>query len=367
MFKALILQPKLQPTAAHNFAVKSGCTIDEVDDGHQLEHNRKQNTPIRPIDSIFSEDTVPAPVPSPTPTDFRKAVYGYGVKALSKEFFVEGRFILQKLLNSFVPRTLKEQLDAMSAKIIMSIDLSNVIQVNALKLSLSRIVDSVNNEITCLFRQHLDDKFWEELNRVDITLCAGMSTTAKNLYQTMMTEGSINGKLDKKQLRIAIAKKKLLLLESDETDSLQLLDIIDLLTKHYGESTCEASKSIAKTHEKIYDSSIPLSNGFGRRVDLILATNNLELPTKAILTYPLNLPFNEADDNRVFTAGMDWDMRLRISFRKYEQETFFSLVLGTPLPEDTSSSSNIYLTPSQRRSQARTTTDVDFEDVNNEE
>lgn len=46
-----------------------------------------------------------------------------------------------------------------------------------------------------------------------------------------------------------------------------------------GESTYKASKSIAKTHEKIYGSNIPLNNGFGRRIDLILATKNLELST----------------------------------------------------------------------------------------
>ncbi|KAF7721380.1 hypothetical protein EC973_004809, partial [Apophysomyces ossiformis] len=88
-----------------------------------------------------------------------------------------------------------------------------------------------------------------------------------------------------------------------------------------GESTCKASKSIARVHEEIFGSSIPL--------DLILATQGEELSTsewkklkvptnmsmpqqgknirmnKAILTYLSNLPITNDDDN-VFTVGMDF-------------------------------------------------------------
>ncbi|KAI9486504.1 MAG: hypothetical protein EXX96DRAFT_549303 [Benjaminiella poitrasii] len=467
-----------------NSIPKHKRAFGDVDDEQQFAHKRKQETPVRPIDFIFSEETNSIPVPSPTPAEFRKAVYAYGVKALSKEFFMEDSFNLQQLINSFGPRTLGEQLDTMSAKLLMSIDLSNVIQVNALKLSLSRIVDSVNDKITSLFRQYLDDTFWKELSKVNITLCAGMPATSKNLYQAMMTEGSNNGKLNRKLLRVAVAKKKLSLLESNQTDSLQVLDIIDLLAKHClsdsailpnntdselttyrkfakifdeilddtmldmldGESTCKASKSIAKTHEKIYGSNIPLNNGFGRRIDLILATKNLELSTsewkrdktspakclqqqsknirinKAILTYLLGLPFNEADSDRVFTVGMDWTGPMGYMFaikqvkdiyvakpistllmpsyleelpsfeetlnrlyawrnhhlslkeimlsalRKCEQEVFFSSVLGTSVSADIDNSPNIYLTPSRRRrSQTPATTDLDLEDLSNDE
>ncbi|OBZ90652.1 hypothetical protein A0J61_01301 [Choanephora cucurbitarum] len=456
----------------------------DVDDEQQFVQKRKQDTPVRPVDFIFSEETNSIPVPSPMPAEFRKGVYAYGVKALSKDFFVEDSFNLQQLIDSFLPRTPGEQLDMMSAKLTMSIDLNNIIQVNALKLSLSRTVDFVNGKIASLFRQYLDDTFWKELSKVNITLCAGMPATSKNLYQAMMAEGSNNGKLNRKQLRVAVAKKKLSLLESNQTDSLQVLDIIDLLAKHClsdsailpnnteselttyrkfakildeilddtmldmldGESTCKASKSIAKTHEKIYDSNIPLNNGFGRRIDLILATKNLELSTsewkrdktspakclqqqsknirmnKAILTHLLGLPFNEADSDRVFTVGMDWTGPMGYMFaikqvkdiyvakpistllmpsyleelpsfeetlnclyawrnhhlslketmlpalRKCEQGMFFSSVLGTSVSEDTNSSPNIYLTPSRRRrGQIPATTDLDLEDLSNDE
>lgn len=372
----------------------------------------------------------------------------------------------------------------MSAKLSMSIDLSNVIQVNALKLSLSHIVDFVNDRIKSLFRQHLDDTSWEELNKVNITLCGGMPATSKNLYQAMMTEGSNNGKLNLQQLRVAVARKKLSSLELYQTDSLQILDIIDLLAKHClpdlairpnnteselttyrkfakildeilsntmldmldGESICKVSKSIAKNQEKMYGSNIPLNNGFGRRIDLILGTKNLELSTsewkrdktsptkcfqqqcknirmnKAILTHLLGLPFNEANGDRVLTVGMDWTGPMGYMFaikqvkdiyvakpistllmpsyleelpsfeetlnwlyvwrnhhlslkeimlpalRKCEQEVFFSSVLGTSVSENINSSPNIYLTPSRRRcSQTPGTTDLDLEDLNDEE
>lgn len=219
-----------------------------------------------------------------------------------------------------------------------------------------------------------------------------------------------------------------------------MLDMLD------GESTCKASKSIAKNLEKIYDSNIPLNNGFGRRIDLILATKNLELSTtewkrdktspakclqqqsknirmnKAILTHLLGLPFNEAGSDRVFTVGMDWTGHMGYMFaikqvkdiylakpistllmpsyleelpsfeemlnylyawrnhhlslkdtmlpalRKCEQGMFFSSVIGTSVSEDTNSSPNIYLTPSRRRrGQIPATTDLDLEDLSNDE
>ncbi|KAI7891906.1 uncharacterized protein EV154DRAFT_399843, partial [Mucor mucedo] len=103
-----------------------------------------------------------------------------------------------------------------------------------------------------------------------------------------------------------------------------MLDILD------GERVSKASKTVAKNLEKTYNSSIPLHNGFGRRIDLILATKDIELSTsewkkkktpaakclqqqaknirinKAILRYFLDLPISETDKSKVITVGMDW-------------------------------------------------------------
>lgn len=96
-----------------------------------------------------------------------------------------------------------------------------------------------------------------------------------------------------------------------------------------GEPSCKASKSIAKIHKKVFGSSIPLNKGFGRRIDLILATEDEELSTsewkrlkvstrkslvqqakniriKAILSYLLGLPIDDELVDNVFTVGMDF-------------------------------------------------------------
>lgn len=263
----------------------------------------------------------------------------------------------KRLINSFAPTIMGKQLDMMSAKPSLTIVLSDIVQVNALK----HTVDPVNDKITLLFRQYLDDTSWEELSIADITLCAGMLESSKHLYQTMMTKNSNNGKLNKQQLRVTIAKENFSLLELNQTQSLEILDIIDLLAKHYlsgftivpnktesemafcrkfvriideflsesmleimdGEITCKVSKPIAKSYEKMYNSALPLDNGFGRRIDTIVSTHEVELSTsewekkrlqptkclqqqakyikmnKTILTYLLDL---EKDDDRIFTV-----------------------------------------------------------------
>ncbi|KAL4212136.1 hypothetical protein AB4K20DRAFT_1957254 [Rhizopus microsporus] len=126
---------------------------------------------------------------------------------------------------------------------------------------------------------------------------------------------------------------------------------------------------------------------------------------KAILTYLLNLPFNEADGDRVFTVRIDWAAKpvstlmmpsyfdellsfeetlnylyawcnhhlclkeiMLPALRKCKQEVSFSSVLETPISADDGSSPNIYLTQSRcRRNQASATTDPDLEDLNNDE
>ncbi|KAI9492506.1 hypothetical protein BDB00DRAFT_909763 [Zychaea mexicana] len=81
-----------------------------------------------------------------TPKDFRKAVYEAGVKVLNKQLSLQDASNLRKLLNNFTASdSLGEQLDVMSANLALKINLSEIHQVNALKLSLSRIVDTVNS------------------------------------------------------------------------------------------------------------------------------------------------------------------------------------------------------------------------------
>lgn len=52
-----------------------------------------------------------------------------------------------------------------------------------------------------------------------------------------------------------------------------------MIILYSGETTCKASKEIAKDQEVIYGSSIPLNRGFGRRIDLLLSTRDIEIST----------------------------------------------------------------------------------------
>ncbi|KAI9471781.1 hypothetical protein BDB00DRAFT_746945, partial [Zychaea mexicana] len=70
-----------------------------------------------------------------------------------------------------------------------------------------------------------------------------------------------------------------------------------------GETTCKASKSIAKMHKRVFGSNIPLNKGFGRRIDLILSAQNEELsmsewkrlkvsPRKSLIQQAKNIRMN---------------------------------------------------------------------------
>lgn len=109
-----------------------------------------------------------------------------------------------------------------------------------------------------------------------------------------------------------------------------------MLISYSGETTCKTSKSIAKCHETIFGNSIPLNRGFGRRIDLLIASRNIELSTnewkkkiitpeqcytqqtknirmnKAILTNLLELPLGDHHYKNIYTLGMDWIGKLII-------------------------------------------------------
>ncbi|KAI8334210.1 hypothetical protein BC941DRAFT_482354 [Chlamydoabsidia padenii] len=305
-----------------------------------------------------------------SPAEFRKTIYAYGTKALTKESLsLNDVRILNMMVSSFKPTTLGQQLDAMAGKLSSSITLNNIVDVQALKMCLSRTIDLVNSKVTNIFKKHIDHHSWEKVVTLNRTLDAGMYDSSKQLYHDMVTKATDgNNKINQKKLRIAITRAKLLALESDNTTQQQLFDIMDTVAKYClsdpasvhpkkdseltcyrkftkvlddimndtmldildGETTCKASKKIAKDHKKLYKSTIPLNAGFGRRIDMILTTKNVELSTsewkrpgtistkclqqqsknirmnKAVLSHLLALPFDLEDVDKVFTVGMDW-------------------------------------------------------------
>ncbi|KAI8967740.1 hypothetical protein BDF20DRAFT_1004608 [Mycotypha africana] len=272
-------------------------------------------------------------------------------------------FTLNNLFQDFKPITLGEQLDVMAAKLALSIDLSDIVQVNALKLSLSRIIDTVNNDVMSIFRQYLNDQSWKKLNNIE-----GIPTTTKELYCEMMAGGTINGKINKKELRIAIAKKKLELLKSDQIECLQILDILDLTAKHClpDRSICSDDnaseltyyRQFAKILDEILDDTM-LDILDGERVSDASKTGiklsasewkRKKSPTanclqqqaksirinKAILRHFLNLPIPEADKDN--GGWMDWVGNVEYMFAiKPLEDAFVArtlFTLATPIYTD---------------------------------
>ncbi|KAI7904361.1 uncharacterized protein BX663DRAFT_340006 [Cokeromyces recurvatus] len=270
------------------------------------------------------------------------------------------------MIHFYKPVTLGEKLDMMSARLMNEIDLNDIHQVNALKLSLSRIVDTVNANVKSIFQKYIQDEvFWQKISNTSIELCPGMSEEEKKLYNTIIqrSKDDCNDKIDLLQLRLNIVLEKANMIQSSQTNNLKLLDIMEIVTKNCtdditkinkkesettcyrklakildellegtnldmldGEITCEATKIIAKEQAKIFSNTIRLSRSFGRRIDLILSAKEIELSAnewkkektvitqslkqqnknlrvnKAILTHVEKLPL----ENEIFIIGMDW-------------------------------------------------------------
>ncbi|KAI9478270.1 MAG: hypothetical protein EXX96DRAFT_539383 [Benjaminiella poitrasii] len=123
-------------------------------------------------------------------------------------------FDLENIIKTFKPTTRTEQVDTMSAKLALPIDSSDIAQVNAVKPSLSSIIDTVNNAVTAVFRQYLSNQFWKRSDSVQIYMNEGMSITTKWLHQKAVMRNIKNSQIDKKMMRIIIAKEGLSMLKS---------------------------------------------------------------------------------------------------------------------------------------------------------
>ncbi|KAI8883691.1 hypothetical protein K501DRAFT_183871 [Backusella circina FSU 941] len=79
--------------------------------------------------------------------------------------------------------------------------------------------------------------------------------------------------------------------ESEVTSYRKVAMILDLIFNNSnidlidGETTCKASKIIAKNHENTYGNTIPLNRGLRRHIDILLSSKNIDLPTNTSNTY----------------------------------------------------------------------------------
>ncbi len=126
-----------------------------------------------------------------------------------------------------------------------------------------------------------------------------------------------------------------------------------------GEPVCDATRKVAKNHQRLYGSTIPLNNGFGRKIDLIIATKKIELSSsewkrksatprkclqqqnknvrvnKSILREILQLPIDEIDKKNLFVIGMDFVGNLGYLFgvKKYEDVYFANTISSLTIPK----------------------------------
>jgi hypothetical protein len=86
---------------------------------------------------------------------------------------------LQKLIDSFAPKTIAEHVDLMTSKLTMKVNLKNVAELSALKWSMSRIVCLVNADVAAMFRRHLPSQIWQRLSEETFSLKQGTSSNGK--------------------------------------------------------------------------------------------------------------------------------------------------------------------------------------------
>ncbi|SAM06020.1 hypothetical protein [Absidia glauca] len=249
-------------------------TIDEVD-GSNAPNN-------------IHEDPVPTPRRVISPDEFRRAVRTYGKKVVSKQRLSEDEVIdLNSIIKYFKPKTIGQQLDLMAGKLSSSTISVSSAEGQALYISLHHTINLVNPEVAAVFKRYLDKRSWEKVVAVDPTLGTGMSASSKKLYDDMLAEGTNeDNKLDKKQLRIAITKAKLSALESEDTDNIQHLDIMETVL-----ANCHSDATFLPS---AYATDLPTFRKFMNVLDDMVDDTMLDIvdteetPWITNLTIPLN-------------------------------------------------------------------------------
>ncbi|KAG0188194.1 hypothetical protein DFQ28_005230 [Apophysomyces sp. BC1034] len=274
---------------------------------------------------------------------------------------------INSYMNSHLPGTLGEHVDFMAAR-LLSADLSNHAICNALKLALSRIIDGVNSSVNDLYRNYLQDNCkWDTMPCINLPV--GMQDLSKKVFTEVLKEGEDdNGDIDKRKISIAIARRKLDLFVSGdfECEVMQVLCILEQVVKdclvagreppnkqseltYYkrvsklldialhdeplqlldGEVVSKVTSSVARKNAILF--GVNNASKFGRRIDLIISSNRVELSTnewkrsgssestlsrqqsknfrsnKAILKNILSLPLQDRVRDKVFSTAMDWN------------------------------------------------------------
>jgi hypothetical protein len=94
---------------------------------------------------------------------------------------------LQKMTNTFTPKTIGEHLDLMTAKMLLQKDFKSNADISAPKLSASHIIDCVNKETTPIFKHCLKvDNLWSEINSMKQIKFTGLKSASKELFEQVI-------------------------------------------------------------------------------------------------------------------------------------------------------------------------------------
>lgn len=92
------------------------------------------------------------------------------------------------MMNLFKPSDMGEELGLFSAKMIYHTDELNSNECNALKLSLSRVLNLMNKDVLKVFKTFIkDEAFWETACNTTITRSPGLSPHLKTLFENIIT------------------------------------------------------------------------------------------------------------------------------------------------------------------------------------
>ncbi|KAG0186017.1 hypothetical protein DFQ28_008443 [Apophysomyces sp. BC1034] len=351
----------------------STCITErQNEDSEKQTENEETNNKERPVADLNNILQGRPVIPNLTPEKFREEVFQMVMNSLIHGNLIMSDVVrLQRFVNFFRPTTLSQQLDFMAAR-LLSEDLQNDVILAALKVSASKILSCINPKVNQVFQKHIKDtQVWHSAAQSTVQLPDGLSDASKTVFEEVIKSARDDKqKLNKRLLNIAVCRKKLEIVESDEPDReiLEVLDVIVAIANNFsekqreklhstspsemtfyrkfaqvldivlrdsrldindGEHVCKASKAIADRNKR-FDSTKKNSTTFGRRIDLMLTSKGIEFSTnewkrnkvslstslkqqsknirlnKGILTSFFENPIPRHLHDQVFCIGMDW-------------------------------------------------------------
>ncbi|KAG2233011.1 hypothetical protein INT48_007587 [Thamnidium elegans] len=177
----------------------------------------------------------------------------------------------ETIANTFKPTSMSEELDLMPVKLMLEINVGEVVEINALKLSLSKIFNLINLSCLNIFKKYIKDElFWEEVNGCNVELLPSISDILVNkVNRIIQINKDENDQLVFKKLRLHITKEKAVSIEEDNDYMTVLLDILEIVVRN-----CIADNT-PKTND--HDSEMTFYKKVASILDILLKNSNVDM------------------------------------------------------------------------------------------